>query len=244
MNAASAQLVRGILFDVGNTLTEIDYDVMAELADGAVGARQLRHLSSRVWRALDAYLEMCWVAGTTPSTLRFFLDAWVAELGLRPGIAGVWVERLITENRRRTLWRRPLPAAASVLAELKERGIALGVVSNADGKVRELLEECAVAHFFDVVVDSRTVGVEKPDSRVFLPAVAALGLEPRQIAYVGDLPAIDVRGAIAADLLPVLIDPADQFANRVRHLAADSGARVSRLLGLEGLLVLVADPRP
>ena len=53
----------------------------------------------------------------------------------------------------------------------------------------------------------REVGVEKPDPRIFRLALARAGVGRPQAAYVGDLYSIDVLGARAAGLRPVLLDP-------------------------------------
>jgi putative hydrolase of the HAD superfamily len=64
--------------------------------------------------------------------------------------------------------------------------------------------------------------VAKPDPRIFAPALAALGLAAERVAYVGDSVAIDVRGARAAGLEPVLLDPYED------HTGADH-ARIASL---------------
>ena len=56
-------------------------------------------------------------------------------------------------------------------------------------------------------MDSAVVGVEKPDARIFDSALSALGLPADQVGYVGDTLAFDVRGARAAGLRPIHIDP-------------------------------------
>jgi len=97
----------------------------------------------------------------------------------------------------------------------------MGVVSNADGRVRALLERAGLAPFLEVVIDSSEVGVEKPDHRIFLAATERFGTAPSACAYVGDIYEIDVLGARAAGLHPVLIgsgdvpesDPVDRAAS-------------------------------
>jgi len=69
-------------------------------------------------------------------------------------------------------------------------------------------------------VDSAEVRIEKPDPRIFSVAVEALGLEPAACAYVGDIYDIDVVGARAAGLRPILIGrcPAPEPVERVARL--------------------------
>lgn len=112
-------------------------------------------------------------------------------------------------------WRRPVDGAAGVLAELVERGVPIGIVSNAGGQVEgdlAALGICGVdtpgAARVVCVVDSHVVGVSKPDPGIFRTAIDALGLPAsRRIGYVGDTVFYDVRAATAAGLSPLLHDP-------------------------------------
>jgi FMN phosphatase YigB (HAD superfamily) len=63
-----------------------------------------------------------------------------------------------------------------------------------------------------IVTDSHVIGYAKPDPRIFSDAIAALGLSPDRIAYVGDSYVNDVGGALAAGLVPLLYDPFDDHA--------------------------------
>jgi putative hydrolase of the HAD superfamily len=58
-----------------------------------------------------------------------------------------------------------------------------------------------------VVIDSHVVGVEKPDPAIFGFALRAMDLDPARCLYLGDSIRIDVAGARAAGLTPVLVTP-------------------------------------
>jgi putative hydrolase of the HAD superfamily len=59
----------------------------------------------------------------------------------------------------------------------------------------------------ECVIDSGAVGVSKPDPRIFRIALEAMQVAPADAWYVGDTPAIDVTGARAAGLEPIVMDP-------------------------------------
>jgi putative hydrolase of the HAD superfamily len=47
----------------------------------------------------------------------------------------------------------------------------------------------------------------KPDPRIFHIALDAMAVDPAHTWYVGDMPGIDVVGARAAQLRPLVMDP-------------------------------------
>ncbi len=82
--------------------------------------------------------------------------------------------------------REAVAANVKLLAELVERGFELGVVSNGCGNVEKLCADFGYASFLSVVVDSRRVGLFKPDPAIFVLAAEKLNLDPGEIMMVGD----------------------------------------------------------
>jgi putative hydrolase of the HAD superfamily len=125
------------------------------------------------------------------------------------------------EHRRANLWSRRADDAFETLETLVERGYRAAVVSNADGRVRGLLEAAGLAALLEFVVDSAEVGVEKPDPRIFHAATGRLELPPAACAYVGDIYEIDVVGAARAGLSGILVGdgPAPESVLRVARLS-------------------------
>jgi putative hydrolase of the HAD superfamily len=102
-------------------------------------------------------------------------------------------------------------ANAPVLERLARR-YRLGIVSNFYGNLSTVCDNANVRQYFDVIVDSAQVGFLKPDPRIFLAAIEALGIEPARTVMVGDSLARDMAGARAAGLVHVWLapDPARQ----------------------------------
>ena len=92
------------------------------------------------------------------------------------------------------------PEVPEVLEALTTQGLRLGVVSNWDHRLPAVLEELGLARFFGSLTYSQKVGVEKPDSQIFLQALAELEVEPAAAVHVGNSPLEDVEGAVAAGL--------------------------------------------
>ena len=90
---------------------------------------------------------------------------------------------------------------------LRDAGYRLAVISNADGRVAGVLREVGLDPFFEFVLDSAVVGVEKPDPEIFREGCRRLELDPARCLYVGDLYPVDYLGATGAGLEAVLLDP-------------------------------------
>ena len=87
----------------------------------------------------------------------------------------------------------PVEGAVDLLSSLAGAGYRLAVVSNAFGTMQRQLEELRVCSVtgegmpqVGAVIDSRVVGVEKPDPRIFHLALEALGVEASRSVYIGD----------------------------------------------------------
>jgi putative hydrolase of the HAD superfamily len=113
------------------------------------------------------------------------------------------------------------PQSADLLRVLTARGIHVGVGSNFDARLIELVDSIpALTPIRGRCVISSLVGWRKPDHRFFAAVVEAAGCQPDHILFVGDDLRNDVDGAIAAGLRAVLYDPDDRVPSgpRIRQL--------------------------
>lgn len=102
------------------------------------------------------------------------------------------------------------PDVEPALAELRARGLTLGVVSNFNAMLDDYLEQLNLRRWFSVVVSSADVGVTKPDPAIFRVALARLGAQPEAAVYVGDDVRNDYHGARQAGLGAVLLNRDDE----------------------------------
>ena len=109
------------------------------------------------------------------------------------------------------------------LDELAGRGITLGLVSNFEPWLDEVLALQGIDGRFAAVAVSGKLEVAKPDPRIFKAALDQAGADPGATVHVGDQPVNDVAGATAAGITPVLID---RFG---RHPDAGDAHRVEDL---------------
>lgn len=108
---------------------------------------------------------------------------------------------------------------------LADAGVTLGIVSNFEAWLDDLLAALDVRDRFPVRVISGVEGIEKPDPRIYRSALERVGTLAGEVAFVGDNPEFDIVPPAALGMFPVLID------RRERHPEHD-GARVTDLRAL------------
>ena len=199
--------IRTIFLDAGGTLIHLDRafilqaleDVGVEKDEAAFliadqSAREQRAAAIRSGEVLD-----------DASSWRIYA-ARLLELLEATGDAAAEVSTRVRQRHRAgTLWTHVEPGTLETLAQLKDRGFTLGVVSNADGRVASFLELVGINEYLDFVVDSGAVGVEKPNPRIFQIALEQARSTPEQTVHVGDVYEVDVVGARAAGIEPIML---------------------------------------
>jgi len=98
------------------------------------------------------------------------------------------------------------PEVEETIAQLRARGVGVGIVSNWSSRLRHILEDLAFHDRVDFAVISAVVGHRKPDPRIFAPALEAARATPGESLHVGDTYGEDVVGAEAAGIRGLLVD--------------------------------------
>ena len=88
--------------------------------------------------------------------------------------------------------------ALDMLAALKTDGFQLGVVSDWDAGLEQMLVDMGVMPSLDALAVSDIVGCTKPDPRLFQAALAQAGVSPEETIHIGDFYELDAAGARAA----------------------------------------------
>jgi len=103
---------------------------------------------------------------------------------------------------KQVLFDDVLPA----LNDLRNRGFILGLISNVDRDIADMLDDLKLSPLLSVVVTSLDAGATKPDRKIFLEAVRRAGVQAHETAYIGDQFQADVIGASNAGLKGILLD--------------------------------------
>jgi putative hydrolase of the HAD superfamily len=214
-----AERPRGICFDYGRTLVQIQRPVTAIAAAGVALAEELS-LQQSEWTGTPAEFAV---------SLDELLDQLIgAEQRAHPWhevefgtihrqamhqLLGKWPSQDVSQRVAATLQRawvsgvRVVPEARASLATLRERGIRIGLCSNAPfptDLMYEQLDRLAIRQYFDAVLFSSEIGWRKPDPRVFAELLARLTLPASSVWFVGDEWEADIQGARAAGMRAIL----------------------------------------
>jgi putative hydrolase of the HAD superfamily len=227
------RVVETVLLDAGGVLLDLDYGYVGRL----IAARrepELPPIEGDALARLEAIARreihrQVAAGGRVSDAWRDYFHVILGRAGVPHAEQAAMIDVLWEAHQRFGLWTRPIDGAPDIVAALKQRGLRLGVVSNAEGRVERDLDDAGYRGLFGTVVDSHVVGFEKPDPEIFRIAMSRLGADPATTIHVGDVPAVDVAGARAAGVVPVLLDRHDLYPD------ADS-RRIRSLRELPGLL--------
>jgi REG-2-like HAD superfamily hydrolase len=210
-----------VFLDVGATLVDPHpsfHEVVARICTRhghSVSAADVERAEPAVWAELKARAGRGEVYGLTREEgLRYWNDVYhlfLRQLGADE--PGEIPSRLVQEFLKLETWQL-YPDALPALQELDRRGYLLGVVSNWEDWLEELLVSLQVSSLFKFAVVSGVEMVAKPDRRIYRRALELAGVEPRRVVHVGDSMENDVLPATEVGITAVLLDRRDRLAGR------------------------------
>jgi putative hydrolase of the HAD superfamily len=227
---------RAVLFDAGETILHPEpsfaglFSAVLKGFGHAVDEATIRDGLYEIPQRFIQAAEQGELWTTSPERSRAFwtsvYDLFLARVGLPTG-DGLQdaLYDAFTDVRNYALFDDVRPAFGA----LTERGVELGLVSNFEAWLDDLLTHLGIREDLGLRVISGVEGIEKPDPAIFALALERGGFRPEEVVYVGDVPEFDVAPPLAMGMHAVLID------RRGRYPAFD-GARVTDLRRLPALL--------
>jgi putative hydrolase of the HAD superfamily len=226
--------LRAVFFDAAGTLFTVNGSVgeaYARLARQHGKEVAVADLETGFRRCFARTPPMAFPGASSDQVLKLEKQWWrdvvrnvFAPLGPFPRFAD-YFEALFPHFAQAEAWRL-YPETLEVLTALKSRGLLLGIISNFDSRLFGLLDGLGIAAFFDPVVISTQVGAAKPESAIFLRALAHHRLRPDEAVHVGDSYEADVAGARSVGLTPILVDRRDHDQSTDGYLRVKSLAEV------------------
>jgi putative hydrolase of the HAD superfamily len=198
-------VLEAVLFDWGETLMHWEWEPERLQVGHAAGLRALGHdpRPALTERFREAYLPLLDAPGALEEVEYGSLIArLLTESGIDADEAAV--ERFLEAEH--AVWESSHQLASTthaLLEALRERGLRLGLVSNAfdpPALLHRDLEQLGIAKRIDAAVFSSEVGWRKPHPAIFERALEALGVPSDRALFVGDSLAADIGGAAAAGM--------------------------------------------
>lgn len=204
-------MIKAVLFDLGGTMHTADSPsgrnlwfarrLLDRLEDYGIrlgttpeqlaqqlheNGEQYKHLSEQTLRELPA--------------ATIWSEYYLRDFGLSKETLEPMAEELsfLYDYERVRIMRRP--HLKETMEQLHRMGLRLGVISNiiSTSVVPHFLREYGIESYMETVILSSSTGIRKPSPDIFRVAERELGLEPNELAYVGDTISRDVRGTRAA----------------------------------------------
>ncbi|KFQ67130.1 Haloacid dehalogenase-like hydrolase domain-containing protein 3, partial [Phaethon lepturus] len=125
------------------------------------------------------------------------------------GVLTLMAEKLYHDFCNARNWE-VLPGASETLSWCCQHGFRMGVVSNFDNRLENVLSQCNLRHHFEFILTSENAGFAKPDRRIFEKALRLGGVPAEQAAHVGDDYTRDYRAARAVGMHSFLLQAARQ----------------------------------
>jgi HAD superfamily hydrolase (TIGR01509 family) len=211
--------IKGILFDLGDTLIDFAHASMTEmfLQGARLGYEYLRDLGKPVPGFRKFHFRQLWAIRWNYIKSRV-TGREFNSLDIMGRFASKWGYELTEKENLELAWRfyQPLCKVATVVPEapetvkaLKDKGLKIALVSNTflPGEILDRhLDLVSMGDMFDTKVYSSQVEFRKPHPKIFQIALDAVGLQAAEAIFVGDSPSADIAGANRVGMITVLRD--------------------------------------
>lgn len=198
-----------VLFDVGNTLLFPNWPrILAPLTAKGVwpSTPDLQGIERKTKRQFDE--EMTKGNGKVDHS---FWQMFYTQLLESVGQSDTQLrQQLVAATHTSANWNIVQPGTREILMRLGQQ-YRIGVISNADGKIHDVLTVCGIGDCFLHVTDSGIVGYEKPHPAIFAAALGKMKVPAEEAVYVGDVYSVDYLGATRAGMQAILFDVAGAY---------------------------------
>lgn len=230
--------IKAIFFDAAGTLFTVNGsvgDIYARLARDHGKDVAVTDLERGFRRAFATAPPMAF-PGASPEQIFTLEKQWwktlvrdvFAPLGAFPRF-DAYFDALFTFFAQAEAWQL-YPETLTTLATLRSRGFIVGVISNFDSRLFNILDGFGITQLFDPIVISTQAGAAKPEREIFTQALALARVEARESLHIGDSYDADIVGARTAGLTPVLVDRRAPENKASDYLTVNSLQDVLRLL--------------
>jgi putative hydrolase of the HAD superfamily len=178
-------MIQGIIFDLFDTLIYIEPSVLnSELDKMARVAGVSGKVFRENWAPKSAIHRLKYFKGRVD--LSGYFATVLKEMGKEPNpeVLNRIIEIRLAMREHVRYFEDTLPA----LAELRNRGYKLGLISNLGSLWGTVFDKLKLKHYFDVISLSYEVGLAKPEPEIYLATAQKMGCAPTQCMFIDDQP--------------------------------------------------------
>jgi HAD superfamily hydrolase (TIGR01509 family) len=203
--------LKAIFFDIGNTLLFPNLARILAPLDPAKIASSREHWHDIERAAKKKFDDLLEHGGQVDHGFWFlFYSELLESLGVQDNALQ---DALVEATRISANWCEMRPGTRQALERIA-KDYPLGVISNADGRIAQVIEGCGIADCFHSITDSGVVGYEKPNPAIFQTALKSMGVDASHSLYVGDFYSVDYLGATRAGMKAILFDVSGAYRGR------------------------------
>jgi putative hydrolase of the HAD superfamily len=194
-------MIKVITFDAGNTLIRLErpvgvtYAAVAKRFGADLNPVDLERGFRAAWKTVPRLPD---TPGPRSDDGRDWWREVVAETLEHAGVAvepfADFFAAVYAEFALSGVWRLET-GALDLLQDLRGTGLRLGIISNFDLRLYEILRHVGVLELFEQIIVSSQVGADKPSPRIFEEALRRFGVAPPELLHVGDEEKADGEGA-------------------------------------------------
>jgi len=138
---------------------------------------------------------------------RAIVEEVYSEIGMFEGFDPHFDE--LFEVFRSEAWEL-FPESSETLGALKGAGFKLGIVSNFDSRVYDVMKGLGIYKYFDFFIISSEAGFAKPEARIFRIALEKAGAAPYECLHIGDSLNNDFHSPRTLGIKALLLDRVDE----------------------------------
>ncbi|OAE03610.1 HAD family hydrolase [Arthrobacter sp. OY3WO11] len=215
--------VRGILFDIDDTLVDLEFSMTTALRE--VSEHLLPGMDQAGWERFGRifthetthYYDRYLAGELTFNEQRLLRGrAALGHFGVELAEGEQSHQWLTAYVEKQPAYVKPFPDVMPLLDLLDQAGVPYGAVSNNVHDYQRAKLDGAGLERVRRLVGTDTLGVAKPDPSIYLEGVRLLGTGPAETLYVGDNRLLDAEGSTAAGLLGVWLNRAGEQVQEFR----------------------------
>ena len=212
-------MINTVLFDFVNTiafLNPLKEDILLQYCQKENNIFLSRKMVEEVYTEIDSILPYSSVGIKSSSDKRSFYQEYNKQLFKRLGIGGFdgFYDFYCSIEKEWALDR----SVFEVFKFLKDMKITIGLLSNFDSNLEDVLENLKILNMLDFVVVSAKIGLEKPNIEFYEYAKSIYNINVDETIYVGDSYELDYIPASEAGFTSFLIDRNDSMTKKANRL--------------------------